>query len=49
MNSYVNKSLGFILVTKKVPDHPFICLTLMMRCACCGSFKPQVVTTMGMN
>lgn len=49
MTTYVNKTIGFVMVTKKVPDYPFLCVALTMRCACCGGMKPSMVVTMGMN
>lgn len=49
MTTYINRDIGFIIVTKPVPDYPFICTALTMRCACCGSLKPCVATTLGMN
>jgi hypothetical protein len=49
MTTYVNKPLGFIMVIKRVPNQPFTCVAVTMRCACCGSLKPFMVNTLGMN
>lgn len=49
MTTSINRAPGFILCANKVPQQPFVVLSLTMRCSCCGSLKPQVVTTLGVN